>query len=178
MKTHRLASHPAFVPDKIKALTVRWGHVAGGKVMLRFRLDGCQHVVLPPVAAAGRGDELWKTTCFELFLAGSGGNYREFNFSPSGQWAAYSFAGYRNRTGDFDPVAAPEIALDSGASVLTFTVFLDAADLEGASHASLTAVIEERDGKLSYWAPLHPGSKPDFHNPACFVLPIPTSGRP
>ena len=176
MKTHRLTFHPAFVPGKVAAVTVRWGRVAGGRVMLRFRIDGCQQVRVPVPVAPGRADELWKTTCFELFLAGEDGRYREFNFSPSGQWAAYRFAGYRNGAGNFDPVSPPEIALDSGASVLTFTVFLDERELEGATHASLTAVIEEAGGRMSYWADRHPGLKPDFHNPACFVLPLPASG--
>jgi hypothetical protein len=176
LKTHRLTFHPANVPAAVEAVTVRWGRVAGGRLMLRFRIDGCRQVRLPPPEQPGRADELWKATCFELFLAGEGGCYREFNFSPSGQWAAYRFAGYRHRTGDFDPIAVPEIKLDSGASVLTFTVFLDERELECATHASLTAVIEEAGGRISYWADRHPAEKPDFHNPACFVLPLPASG--
>ena len=177
MKTHRLIFHPAFAPGKVSAVTVRWGDVTGGRMMLRFRIDGCQDVVVPPSRPPARADELWKTTCFELFLVGPGGSYREFNFSPSGQWAAYRFAGYRNLAEDHELVASPEITVDSGQSVLTFTVFLDAAELAGSSHASLTAVIEEAGGRLSYWAGQHPGIKPDFHNPACFVLPVPTSER-
>lgn len=177
MKTHRLTFHPAFVPGKVSAVTARWGEVKDGRVMLRFRVDGCADVVVPPRTTPARADDLWKTTCFELFLAGPGGSYREFNFSPSGQWAAYRFAGYRNLAGNYEPLTPPEIAVDSGRSVLTFTVFLDAAELTESSHASLTAVIEEAGGRLSYWAGQHPGIKPDFHNPACFVLPVPTSER-
>lgn len=142
-------------------------------MMLRFRLDGYEDVVVPEPALRVRRDELWKSTCFELFLAGPDGTYREFNFSPSGEWAAYSFAGYRSGMAPFDPVALPEIAADSGLSVLTTTVFLSAAEFRDVTHASICAVIEETGGHLSYWAEWHGGEKPDFHNPACFVLPVP-----
>jgi hypothetical protein len=30
-------------------------------------------------------------------------------------------------------------------------------------------VIEEADGRRSYWALHHPGPEPDFHHPDCFV---------
>ena len=38
---------------------------------------------------------------------------------------------------------------------------------------ALCAVIEEQGGQKSYWAARHAGEKPDFHNPACFILPVP-----
>lgn len=173
MQTHRLKFHPAYVPGKVQGLTVRWGRVRDGRVMLRYRLDGCTDVVVPRGRREQRADELWRSTCFELFLADGGGRYREYNFAPDGRWAAYGFGGYRNRLGDIDPVAAPEIAMDSGQSVLTVTVFLAEAELAGASHAALTAVIEEDRGRMSYWAMRHSGLKPDFHEPTCFVLPVP-----
>lgn len=173
MQTHGLKFHPAFVPGKVEGLAVRWGRVRDGRVMLRYRLDGCTDVVLPKRRSTARTDELWRSTCFELFLSDGGGRYREYNFSPDGRWAAYAFNGYRNRVGNHDPVAVPEIAMDSGQSVLTVTVFLDEAELAGASHAALTAVVEEARGRMSYWALRHPGLKPDFHEPTCFVLPVP-----
>ena len=51
---------------------------------------------IPPPRAAARRDELWKHTCFEAFVAENAGDgYRELNFAPSGEWAMYSFTGYR-----------------------------------------------------------------------------------
>lgn len=161
------------MPGAVTGLSVRWGRLADGRMMLRYRLDGCGDVVLPRGPASGRADDLWHTTCFELFIADVGGCYREFNFAPSGQWAAYRFSGYRNLAGDYEPIIEPEIITDSGASVLTVTVFLSAQEFAGSSHTSLTAVVEEKRKRMSYWADRHPGLKPDFHNPACFVLPVP-----
>lgn len=161
------------MPGAVTALSVRWGRVAGDRMMLRYRLDGCGDVVLPSSGSTGRADDLWQTTCFELFIADAGGHYREFNFAPSGQWAAYQFSGYRNSTGDYAPFAEPEIVMDIGASVLTVTVMLSAQEFAHSAHAALCAVVEEQRGRKSFWADLHPDTKPDFHNPACFVLPVP-----
>jgi hypothetical protein len=36
----------------------------------------------------------------------------------------------------------------------------------------LSAVIEDLDGVLSYWALRHPPGKPDFHHPDTFALEI------
>jgi hypothetical protein len=63
---------------------------------------------LPPAKAPERTDGLWETTCFELFLLYSDGGYIEFNFSPSGQWAAYRFDSYREGRRPLD-VARPRI---------------------------------------------------------------------
>ena len=173
MQTHRLKFHPAFVPGGVTGLSVRWGRVAGDRMMLRYRLDGCGDVILPNQTESGRADDLWRTTCFELFIADAGGSYREFNFAPSGQWAAYRFNGYRNGAGDYDPITLPEITKDSGASVLTVTAFLSVEEFATSSHVSLTAVIEEKRRRMSYWAHRHSGQLPDFHEPTCFALPVP-----
>ena len=54
-----------------------------GAPMARFKM---------PEGEPGRADELWQSTCFELFLrTPSEENYAEWNFAPSGQWAAYAF---------------------------------------------------------------------------------------
>ena len=161
------------MPGTVTGLSVRWGRVADGRMMLRYRLDGCGDVILPAKPAMGRADELWRTTCFELFVADADGGYREFNFAPSGQWAAYRFSGYRNSAGDYAPIAEPEIVMDRGATVLTVTVFLAAEEFAASSRASLTAVVEESRSRMSYWAHRHSGLKPDFHEPTCFVLPVP-----
>jgi len=173
LKTDRLIPHPAFAPVKVQKIAVRWGRVRGGEMMLRFRLDGCGALVVPPHANSARADGLWQTTCGELFLALPDGCYREFNFSPSGQWAAYDFHGYRTGMSEYEPVRPPRIETDQGLSVSTLTVFLPESEFADARFASLSAVIEEQGKRLSYWAARHGGEKPDFHNPACFTLPVP-----
>jgi hypothetical protein len=173
LQTHSLIAHPAFAPGRIGKVTARWGRVKDGKIMLRFRVDGADDMVVPAPREPVRADDLWQSTCFELFLAYSDGDYREFNFSPSGEWAAYAFSGYRNRIGNFDPAQPLEIAIEKGSSVFTLTAFLSAAELDRVQHAALTAVIKEAKGRKSYWAVRHSKLQPDFHEPTCFVLPVP-----
>lgn len=172
MQTFELKPHPAFHPGKVRSVTVRWSKLDDGRLMLRFRVDGCSDLVVPPFKGHGQADELWKTTCFELFLYDGEGRYREFNFSPSGQWALYAFSGYRNRAGEAVLRDSPQIKHEAGSSVFVLTVFVDAAILRGAERAALAAVIEEAGGRPSYWALAHNGLKPDFHDPFGFRIPV------
>jgi len=172
LQTFELKAHPASAPLQVRSISARLAELPDGRLMLRCRVDGCERLVVPTYRGKGRGEELWKTTCFELFLAREGGRYREFNFSPSGQWAAYAFEGYRELAGNFDPYDTPDITHQTGMSMFVQTVFLDGRELEDAHCASITAVIEEEGGHLSYWALEHSGAKPDFHDPACFSIPL------
>src|SRR5437867_2105496 len=54
-------------------------------------------LVVPPIAdEPGRRDQLWRSTCVELFVAAPGeAGYLEVNLSPSGDWNVYRFDGYR-----------------------------------------------------------------------------------
>src|SRR5689334_23534411 len=53
--------------------------------------------LIPAAAESERAEDLWQTTCFEAFLRADGEkSYREWNFAPSTQWAAYDFAAYRD----------------------------------------------------------------------------------
>jgi hypothetical protein len=125
--------------------------------------------VIPSSAGPKRADGLWQTTCFEIFLRQAGEQaYREWNFSPSGDWAAYDFTDYRQ---DMEPAAVaapPYIRLEDGLTWWTLgaTIAIEAGQ---PWEFGLSAVIEERDGTKSYWALAHPSEKPDFHHPDCFV---------
>lgn len=78
--------------------------------------------VLSPAARkwprqATRVDGLWRTSCCELFLAQPDTPaYLEFNFSPTGDWAAYAFESPRqNRRAHVWEGAAPHIWCDQRA---------------------------------------------------------------
>jgi hypothetical protein len=172
MQTHQLTAHPNFAPGAVKSVNVRWAELPDGRLMLRYMVAGCSELVLPAYRGRGRGTELWKATCFELFLYDGQGRYREFNFSPSGQWAAYQFSGYRNLTGTIEPRRTPEIKHEAGESLFVQTVFIDRRELDGAERAAIAAVIQEKGGRPSYWALAHAALKPDFHDPSCFRVPL------
>jgi hypothetical protein len=118
-----------------------------------------------------RCDNLWQTTCFELFVALNDGGYAEFNFSPSTCWAAYCFDGYREGMSPAEGVE-PRVSVIATEEQLAVTAQLDLSpllpDLDRAF--GLSAVIEEADGGKSWWALAHPEDKPDFHHRDCFAL--------
>ena len=122
-----------------------------------------------PGAAEGRADELWRTTCFEAFLRADGEEkYREWNFAPSGQWAAYDFATYREGMSQAE-VAEPYIRLEDNFTWVALGATI-AVQSDRIWQLGLSAVLEEQDGTKSYWALAHPPSdKPDFHHPDCFA---------
>ncbi len=136
---------------------------------LRYVVIGAIHrLLLPPVSAPSRTDELWKHTCFEAFVRpGAGDAYTEFNFAPSTHWAAYCFAGYRSGMQAAD-IAAPTIEARAGADRYELTARL-ALPTPGAARLGLSAIIEETDGAKSYWALAHPPGRPDFHHADSFA---------
>ncbi|QNM83411.1 DOMON-like domain-containing protein [Sphingomonas sabuli] len=124
---------------------------------------------MPQSGDPGRRDELWRTTCFEAFLQEDGEEaYREWNFAPSGDWAAYDFAAYRDGMTQAD-VAEPYVRMEDNFTWWTLGATLAcAADVRW--RLGLSAVIGEADGTKSYWALVHPDpEKPDFHRADCFT---------
>ncbi len=145
----------------------------------RFRVGGGSgNWRLAPKASPQRCDELWRHTCFELFVMRPDGSYCEFNFSPSTEWAAYRFECYRDAIADLPMDEAPHIETDTGAGlfVLDARVTLSGwISEEMAAHCriALASVIEASDGRLEYWALTHPGERPDFHHRDSFIARLP-----
>jgi hypothetical protein len=150
-----------------------------GKLAVRFHLDAdMAQVVLPRPRTPARADELWKHTCFELFVALPDGDaYCEFNFSPSGEWAMYGFVGYRRGMRPIEVRRPPRIAvrpMQRGLllEAVTYVEELPMPQPGLPLRAGVAAIIEELDGRLSYWALTHPSALPDFHHRLSFALPI------
>jgi hypothetical protein len=175
-----LSHHPANPPQTVKSVTARIIGTDASWLRLRWRIEGAQTLVVPPFAGKGRADDLWQTTCFELFLMPDGGSaYCEFNLSPSERWAAYDFTGYREGMADRPLEREPQGTMRLGSAFAIFDSAIPLSALPpGESRMNLTAVIEEQGGVKSYWALAHPAEKPDFHDPACFLatLPAPRGG--
>ena len=117
-----------------------------------------------------RVDGLWQSTCFEAFLrADRQRGYREWNFAPSGDWAAYDFARYRDKMTEADVASLPYLRVEDNLTwgALGATIAVEA---DKSWELGLSAVLEEKDGTKSYWALAHPpGEKPDFHAADCFA---------
>ena len=171
MQTHRLEPHPAHRPLAISAISARIIGMDETWLRVRWRIESAQQLVVPPFAGKGRADELWRTTCFELFLQPEGGAaYVEFNLSPSERWAAYDFASWREGRADRPMPREPECTLRQGDTMAVFDAAIPRGGVpEGDCAMAFGAVIEEQGGVISYWALAHPEGKPDFHVAACFT---------
>jgi hypothetical protein len=146
-----------------------------GALALHYALTGdLSRIRVPTTSFSTRTDGLWRHTCFEAFVAGADDTaYREFNFSPDGQWQAYGFATYREG-GPLACVSFPTIDCKTSRGVLELRVHLppDLLPPGRRFRIGLSAVIEDPNGVLSYWALRHPPGKPDFHHPDTFALAI------
>ena len=171
MQTHPLTAHPARSPLRVESIEAKIIGVDDSWLRLRWRIEGSQALVVPPFAGKGRADELWKTTCFELFLRPEGGaSYCEFNLSPSERWAAYDFSAYREGMAERPAEREPQTTIRLGSRFAVFDAAIPLTALPaGDCSMNLAAVIEEEGEVLSYWALTHSAEKPDFHDPPCFT---------
>ncbi|MCR5869724.1 MULTISPECIES: DOMON-like domain-containing protein [unclassified Sphingomonas] len=172
----KLIAHPSGATPKF-VVSASYRQLDSELWAFSYRVTGAVSglvVPRPGRASPARTDNLWQTTCFEAF-ARVGGEcaYREFNFSPSGDWAVYAFDDYRRAM--TRPLVGQELtvmAIEDSDCLVVEAIFARR-ELAGGDQLNLTAVIEETDGTKSYWALAHPGDRPDFHHPDGFVLELP-----
>jgi hypothetical protein len=167
-----LVAHPQTPPRAVKSVTVQLHRERGLDLLYVVECDPAR-LVLPPLQKPHRADGLWQTTCFELFVRDGGQAYREFNFSPSSQWAAYGFRNYRagrNPLALDEPPQAKLLPLEPNALRLRASI---ATALAPSARIGLSAIVEEADGTKSYWALAHPDGPPDFHHPDGFAIELP-----
>ena len=178
----QLICHPDTPAITVEAIEVCAERLESGRLRFRFHIDSSlKALALGEAKPPERADRLWKSTCFEAFLRSSrDGGYLEYNFAPSGQWAAYAFTVYRLGGIDLRVDQAPEIILDPIGSHFAMETEIDLPTewRDIPVELNLTAVIEETDGTKSYWALAHPSSKPDFHHKDCFALKVEAPRRP
>jgi len=168
-----LARHHQTPSQAIRGIDVVVGGAPGGILTLAFALEGDLYGLrIPESRPPGRTGGLWRHTCFEAFvMADEGPGYREFHFSPSGEWAVYAFRGYR-QGGELEVELTPGIAVRrSGDRLALYAEIRQVFLPPGRSlRLGLSAVVEDADGMLSYWALRHHPGKPDFHHTDAFAL--------
>jgi hypothetical protein len=174
-----LTAHASTPNDAVRSLGVQLRMEEPGTLVFQYSLEAdLSRVRVPPTGDGGRADGLWKHTCFEAFVAPADEpGYHEFNFSPSLDWAIYRFSAYREGMSPAEVGRAPAISVrrgDDGLELEAAVRLGHMADLRDASHLriALAAVIEDENGRLSYWGLRHPPGKPDFHHPNGFALKV------
>ncbi|HLG53530.1 MAG TPA: DOMON-like domain-containing protein [Steroidobacteraceae bacterium] len=173
-----LIPHTASGCEAVRRIDVSVVRAAADSICFAYRIEGdISRLRLPETIGPYRQDGLWQHSCFEAFLRPDGSEaYFEFNFSPSGAWAAYRFSG--RRTGRYVPeLKQPQAEVRRGPDMLALNVRISLDELPELAKATtisagLTAVIEDAKGNLSHWALAHGKARPDFHDPLTFKLRI------
>jgi hypothetical protein len=169
-----LKLHPQTACAAVAGIEVEITRPASGSLLLSYVVTGAiGDLLLPPIAAPARADELWRHTCFEAFVKDATGEvYYEFNFAPSTQWAAYRFDRYRTRMRPATEIEPPQIVCRSVPDRYTLRAALSLPDAlcDRNLRLGLAAVLEERNGNMSCWALAHPPGQPDFHHANGFAL--------
>ena len=171
-----LICHVGTSCNSVQTIYVKVEAQSQGELHLIYELTGDLSQIRIPVSQPPDAvDGLWEHTSFEVFVAVEGeADYHEFNFSPSGQWAAYSFSDYRVCSA-WTASQNPVISFARTNEYLLLEAVIASADLPRNNggkpyQLGLSAVIEASDGSLSYWALHHPEARPDFHHRAGFIL--------
>lgn len=175
---HPLFCHPTGPIGAVHSLEASAERFADGSVKMVYCLHAALgQLVMPLTRNASRADGLWQHSCFEVFIACEGESaYREFNFSPAAQWAAYAFSHYRQPAATW-PMPPPRISSHVDVDRFVLHAILPPEALPPDSvrrplRIALSAVLESYQG-LSYWALHHPVARADFHHPESFVLSLP-----
>lgn len=163
-----LVPHPQTPGGAVRGVHAAAARASDGMLALHYRIEAdLDRLRVPAPRAPAIGEHLWQHLCCEIFVAPAPAcAYQEFNFSPSGEWAAYAFQKYREGA----PWRAPDpkIAVRRTGQELELEARIEVRPAR--LRVALCAVIEERDGRLSYWALRHPAARPDFHHPDGFTL--------
>lgn len=159
----RLVPHPDTPCRAVERIEVRIERRPAGRLALAYRLRGkLDEIRIPAARPAAFAEGLWRHTCFEAFVRGNGDAYEEYNFSPSGEYAAYRFDSYRAGMCPLSDPMLVSVYADASALVLECEIG------PAAGKLGLSAIVEA--DRLSYWALRHPPGKPDFHHPDAFAF--------
>lgn len=133
------------------------------------------NVKFPPATQQGqRRDNLWQTTCFELFVSAAGNKeYWEYNLSPSHDWALFHFTDYRQNKSDDSPPHGLTVTtqrINNERFELECTIELPQAVSSKKMELGISAVVQDIHDQLYYYALIHCKETADFHHRDSFII--------
>lgn len=182
-------THFELVPFGAGTLPVVSGSLVrtANQMQIAWHVDPRQHALVWPSEERilRRQDGLWKSTCFEIFVAASATDsspvkpYFEINISPSGNWQCYRFDDYRQAQSVSNTFAVTQSSASHHAEhcSLSCTVEYSLPQFVTTSlNISISAILEMQPARtsridvampgsseLTYYALTHPSKQPDFH---------------
>lgn len=147
----------------------------GNFLVLRYEMAGTiESILMAEREYPTRQIGLWETTCFECFFGVPGQDlYWEVNLSTAGHWNIFRLDGYRLGLREELAIKELTVLIDRSAFSLETELDLSLLGLETFElELSVTAVIADKLGGVSYWAVCHGGIEADFHLRDSFVIRI------
>ncbi|MGL1932349.1 MAG: DOMON-like domain-containing protein [Desulfotalea sp.] len=138
--------------------------------------DSLSNVVVPKfIQGTGKREkDLWKNTCFELFLSRENQKqYLEINLSPSGAWNVYAFDDYR--LGMREDLSLEHLNIqtryESGLFTLQCKLAINKKSFDNKPlQVGVAAVLAHPESLNTYWALKHNCDLPDFHDRSSFTF--------
>jgi len=157
--------------DVIKSFEVLF-EVIENEYLLTYSICGdISEIIIPVIEyipkSYKRHDELWKTTCFELFLGSKKHRkYIEVNLSSDYKYNIYSFDDYRSNMKEERSMILKSIKNNIAKQKLTLNYILKSKKVININDLrfNITAVIKYKNQKIEYWAINHNKEKADFHD--------------
>ena len=119
----------------------------------------------PSKSEKKRANELWKATCFELFLANSKNEaYYELNFSSSLAWNFYYLSGYRADVKEVQNISNPQIEVYKSDNEFKIVIEMELETLEEFDSCNVACILLNKKNKRTFWSVQHHLNRPDFHN--------------
>ena len=148
--------------------------LSSNKIYLHFRISGAlKNYQFPQKDILKRANELWKATCFELFLANSKiQSYYEINISSMLHWNVYSLKKYRAEPKEFIIFSKPFIEIREGDQSYKIDFELECKELYLAEfdQYNLAVILLNMENKREFWTLNPVGESPDFHNRDGFIF--------
>ncbi len=145
----------------------------GNFLVLKYEMTGAiESILMAEGDFPTRRIGLWETSCFEYFFGVPGQDYYwEVNLSTAGHWNIFRLENYRSGFREELAIEALSVSVNRSAFSLETRFNLSLLGLEKSEiELSVTAVIADQLGEISYWAVCHAGVEADFHLRDSFVI--------
>ena len=155
------------LPFKVQFLLDR----QGSSIQFEFQVTDPNGLISWPENKQSRQrmNELWKETCFEIFLSEKNNDdYFEVNLTHQGNWNIYHFDNYRSPQPpeETNQIELSSLVWDGHCLSGQLKTKIDLRELD----FSATAVIKTKKNETVYLAAHHAGAKPDFHLRNSFII--------
>lgn len=141
------------------------------KIRISFVVKGAlDEYVFPSTSTPKRANELWKATCFELFLANENEEaYYELNFSSSLAWNFYALDAYRGKVEEIELFSMPKIEVFEAKNSFKILFELRVKNLEKFELYNVASILLNQEHERTFWTLKHLKTKPDFHDREAFL---------